>query len=27
LTELVIAPAIQNEGKLFQQAQQVGMGT
>jgi len=26
-TELVIAPAIQNEGKLFQQAQQVGMGT
>ena len=27
LTELVIAPAIQSEGKLFQQAQQVGMGT
>jgi IMP dehydrogenase len=27
LTELVVAPAIQNEGKLFQQAQQVGMGT
>jgi len=26
-TELVIAPAIQSEGKLFQQAQQVGMGT
>jgi IMP dehydrogenase len=25
-TELVIAPAIQSEGKLFQQAQQVGMG-
>jgi IMP dehydrogenase len=25
-TELVIAPAIQNEGKLWQQAQQVGMG-
>jgi IMP dehydrogenase len=27
LTELVIAPAIQSEGKLFQQAQQVGMGS
>ena len=26
-TELVIAPAIQSEGKLFQQTQQVGMGT
>jgi IMP dehydrogenase len=26
-TELVIAPAIQSEGKLFQQAQQVGMGS
>jgi IMP dehydrogenase len=26
-TEMVIAPAIQSEGKLFQQAQQVGMGT
>src|SRR5438128_7948606 len=26
-TEIVIAPAIQNEGTLFQQAQQVGMGT
>jgi IMP dehydrogenase len=26
-TELVIAPAIQNEGKLLQQAQHVGMGT
>jgi IMP dehydrogenase len=25
-TELVIAPAIQSEGKLFQQAQHVGMG-
>ena len=25
-TELVIAPSIQSEGKLFQQAQQVGMG-
>jgi IMP dehydrogenase len=27
LTEMVIAPAIQSEGKLFQQNQQVGMGT
>jgi IMP dehydrogenase len=26
-TEMVIAPAIQSEGKLFQQAQQVGMGS
>jgi IMP dehydrogenase len=26
-TDMVIAPAIQSEGKLFQQAQQVGMGT
>ncbi len=26
-TELVIAPAIQSEGKLFQRAQRVGMGT
>lgn len=26
-TEVVIAPAIQSEGKLFQQAQQVGMGS
>jgi IMP dehydrogenase len=26
-TQLVIAPAIQSEGKLFQQAQQVGMGS
>lgn len=26
-TQMVIAPAIQSEGKLFQQAQQVGMGS
>ena len=26
LTEIVIAPAIRTEGKLFQSAQRVGMG-
>ncbi len=26
LTELIIAPAIQHEGKIFQKAQRVGMG-
>jgi IMP dehydrogenase len=26
LTEIIIAPAIKTEGKLFQKAQQVGMG-
>ena len=25
-TELIIAPAIKTEGKVFQQAQRVGMG-
>ena len=26
LTELIIAPSIKTEGKIFQQAQRVGMG-
>jgi len=26
LTEIIIAPSIKTEGKLFQRAQQIGMG-
>jgi IMP dehydrogenase len=26
LTEIIIAPAIKTEGKLFQKAQRIGMG-